>query len=196
MENRKDEAPKIEKTDDLEISSPVEAAFNTDSFTEVEDASEKETINQSNTATEERREAISINSSLEAADVNQFEKVFTAIEEAFPKQKTTEEYAFPHPRYWLGPRFMAIWALPFVAITRATGSIRSLNPVRPYRDTEYSVKKSATIYTATKDAFENSKSIRFFGARFLTVWVLPMAITGTVMEFLFVSPLMGVKPFG
>ena len=42
------------------------------------------------------------------------DEIFKAIEEGFPKGSTSKQYIFPHPRYWIGPRFMALWALPIL----------------------------------------------------------------------------------
>ena len=122
--------------------------------------------------------------------------IFKAIEEGFPKESTREQYIFPHPRYWIGPRFLALWALPIILIKSFNNLIRSSNPVKSYQELEYIVNKSETIYTSTKKAIEGSNSMRFFGARFITIWVLPLAITGIFMEYLFVSPLTGRVPFG
>ena len=50
-----------------------------------------------------------------------------------------------------------------------------------------------------QDFFHNKiigiTSLRFFGIRFLAIWVFPLIVTGTVMEVLFVRPLRGVSPF-
>ena len=123
-------------------------------------------------------------------------EIFKAIEEGFPKESTNKQYIFPHPRYWIGPRFMALWALPILLIKSFSNLIRSSNPVKPYQELDYTINKSETIYTSTKKAIDGSNSIRFFGVRFKTIWVLPLAITGIIMEYLFISPLTGRVPFG
>ena len=122
--------------------------------------------------------------------------IFRAIEAGFPKESTNKQYIFPHPRYWIGPRFMALWALPILLIKSFSNLIRSSNPVKPYQELDYTINKSETIYTSTKKAIDGSNSMRFFGVRFLTIWVLPLAITGIIMEYLFISPLTGRVPFG
>ncbi len=122
--------------------------------------------------------------------------IFKVIEEGFPKESTKVQYIFPHPRYWLGPRFLALWALPILLIKSLSNLIKSSNPIKPYQELDYTVKKSETIYTSTKKALDGSNSMRFFGARFITIWILPLAITGIFMEYLFVSPLTGRVPFG
>ena len=47
-----------------------------------------------------------------------------------------------------------------------------------------------------RKAIDVTNPMRFFGARFITIWVLPLAITGIFMEYLFVSPITGRIPFG
>ena len=61
-------------------------------------------------------------------------------------------------------------------------------------------KNPAQPYTALKDSLKNGvgndpKKIRFFGPRFMAIWVMPMAVTGIIMEFLFVGPARNVNPF-
>ena len=105
-------------------------------------------------------------------------KIFAAIEDGFTKAKNpSEDYAFPHPRHWIGPRYMAIWTIPIFAIKKLISLIRASNPIRPYRESNYLVTKSETIYTSTQKALSDSGSMRFFGARFLTIWVLQLAVT-------------------
>ena len=40
-----------------------------------------------------------------------------------------------------------------------------------------------------------AKRIKFFGFKFMAIWVFPMAALGIIMEFLFISPIRGVPPF-
>ncbi len=122
--------------------------------------------------------------------------IFKEIEKAIPQESTLKNTAFPHPRNWIGPRFMALWTFPIAAINKSRVLISTSNPIRPYSQSQYSIENSETIFTASTKGFEGKQPIRFFGARFLTIWVLPLAVTGTIMEFLFVSPLTGVNPFG
>ncbi|KGG14171.1 MULTISPECIES: hypothetical protein [Prochlorococcus] len=125
-----------------------------------------------------------------------FEDVANSIESAFPINRPLEQTAFPHPRNWLGPRFMAVWTLPIIAINKTRFFLTSSNPVKPYQDTHNKLTKAETIFTATQKVFKGSNSIRFFGPLFLSIWVLPLALTGTAMEILFVGPLKGTSPFG
>lgn len=63
-----------------------------------------------------------------------------------------------------------------------------------------SFKNPAQPYTALTDSLKEGvgsgpKKMRFFGPRFMAIWVMPMALTGIVMEFLFVGPLRNLNPF-
>ena len=191
--------------------SSVQVAFNSSSLeinetTAIQEASKEESkeIDEISTLQETNKDkelAISLKTAidpipLEEDVVKRFETLFTAIEDAFPENKKIKEYAFPHPRNWIGPRFMAIWALPIVILKRLIDIFISSNPVRPYEERNYSIKKTETVYTSAKEAFNGNKPIRFFGPRFMAIWVLPLGITGILMEFLFVSPLKGTSPFG
>ncbi len=64
----------------------------------------------------------------------------------------------------------------------------------------FPAKNPANPYTALSDSIregvgDGPKKIRFFGPRFMTIWVMPMAVTGIIMEFLFVGPVRNVNPF-
>ena len=122
--------------------------------------------------------------------------IFTAIEGGFENQELSTQFAFPHPKNWVGPRFMSLWVIPIFLIKKIIQLKDFANPIRPYSESNYSIGHSETIYTSSRKAFEGSSSMRFFGARFLTIWVLPFAITGIFMEYLFVSPMTGRTPFG
>ena len=125
-----------------------------------------------------------------------FEDIANSIEEAFPKTNSLERNAFPHPRNWLGPRFMLIWSIPIIAIKKIQNLLVSLNPISPYEKSCYTIKKAETIFTTYKAAIDSNRSIRFFGPLFIAIWVIPFGITGIVMDVLFVSPLKGPSPFG
>ena len=74
-----------------------------------------------------------------------------------------------------------------------------MNFAQPYSDpgeSTYTVKDTETVYTMPKDAFAGEGGMKFMGIRFMSIWVFPVAITGAVMEFLFVGPLKGTNPFG
>ena len=189
----------IETRNDFKVESKsllIEKAFDTEStLVKKEDELKKKVPELADTGT------LSIDKSLnpQKAYIQQahnIDNIFKAIEEGFPKESTKKQYLFPHPMYWLGPRFMALWALPIFLIKSFSNLIRSCKPVSPYQELDYRVKKSETIYTSTKKAIDGSNPMRFFGARFIAIWVLPLAITGILMEYLFVSPLTGRVPFG
>ena len=91
---------------------------------------------------------------------------------------------------------MAIWAVPILAIRKVRDFFVAANPVKPYSESDYTVVKAETIYTSTRNALEGQHSIRFFGPRFLVIWVLPFAITGIVIDYLFIYPLNGPSLFG
>jgi len=62
-----------------------------------------------------------------------------------------------------------------------------------------SFKNAASPYTALSAGMREGvgngpKKMRFFGPRFMTIWVMPIAVTGILMEFLFVGPLRNVNP--
>ena len=74
-----------------------------------------------------------------------------------------------------------------------------MNFAQPYTnpgENSYVVKDTATVYTMTKESFAGEGGMKFMGIRFMSIWVFPMAITGIVMEFLFVGPLKGTNHFG
>ena len=129
-------------------------------------------------------------------DKADFELIYNQIEKAFTKNNDEKELLFPMPRKWIGPRLLAPWIFPIFIIRKTIEFIRSNNFVKPYSENKYEVKGTETIYTSSRNAFEGSSQMRFMGPRFMAVWILPMAVTGTVIEFLFVSPLRNVNPFG
>ena len=129
-------------------------------------------------------------------DEDDFELIYNQIEKAFTKNNDEKELLFPMPRKWIGPRLLATWILPIFIIRKTIEFIKSNNFIKPYSENKYEVKGAETIYTSSRKSFEGSSQMRFMGPRFMAVWILPMAITGTVMEFLFVSPLRNINPFG
>ena len=129
-------------------------------------------------------------------DKDEFELIYNQIEKAFTKNNNEKELLFPMPRKWIGPRLLAPWILPIFIIKKTIKFIKSNNFIKPYSENKYEVKGAETIYTSSRKSFEGSSQMMFMGPRFMAVWILPMAITGTVMEFLFVSPLRNVNPFG
>ena len=128
-------------------------------------------------------------------DKDDFELIYNQIEKAFTKNNDEKELLFPMPRKWIGPRLLAPWIFPIFIIRKTIEFIRSNNFIKPYSENKYEVKGTETIYTSSRKSFEGSSQMRFMGPRFIAIWILPIATTGTVMEFLFVSPLRNVNPF-
>ena len=70
----------------------------------------------------------------------------------------------------------------------------------PQQNSSPTFKNAASPYTALSDSIKEGvgnrpNKIRFFGPRFMAIWVMPIALTGIVMEFLFISPLRSSNPF-
>lgn len=119
------------------------------------------------------------------------ELIYSIIESAVPKQEGF--------RRNLGKRDFALWVLPILAINRSRRDFKRLDFIKPFNkknNQPYEIKGDETIYTNTKNIFEGKETMRFFGFRFISIWVFPIAITGAVMEFLFVGPMNGTNPFG
>ena len=136
---------------------------------------------------------------IKSGSKNEVERIFDVIESSFPEQKSIRRYSLPQALQWLGTRFFAIWVLPILLINKIRRFFRNKTIVQPYSEKTsnyYISDGNETIYTATKNVFNGNEKMKFFGVRFMAIWVFPMAVTGTVMEFLFVSPLKGVNPFG
>ncbi len=55
-------------------------------------------------------------------------------------------------------------------------------------------KKVPNPSNANKN-YKQYRKIKFFGFKFMSVWVFPMAALGISMEFLFISPIRGTIPF-
>ena len=126
---------------------------------------------------------------------DEFEFIYNQIEKAFQNNSSTKESASPISRKWLGPRLFATWIFPIFIIRKTIGFIKSNNFVNPYSGISYEVTGAETIYTSSRKSFQGLSQMRFMGPRFIAIWILPMAITGIVMELLFVSPLRNVNPF-
>tara|TARA_Y100001968_G_scaffold304884_1_gene320284 strand:+ start:1826 stop:2344 length:519 start_codon:yes stop_codon:yes gene_type:complete len=137
-------------------------------------------------------EVTSVNlNELDSNPTAEAEQIYSIIEEAIPQKDGV--------RRNLSQRDFALWVLPILAINRIRRFNTSLEIVKPYdkkNNQPYEIKGDETIYTNTKNTFEGKDTMRFFGFRFMSIWVFPIAITGAVMEFLFVGPLKGTNPFG
>ena len=126
--------------------------------------------------------------------------ISSIIEDAFPKDKANQQLGIPQSdTFAFASRIFFLWVWPIVFHNKVRNLINSLNFAQAYSnhgESKYTVKDTETVYTMTKDAFAGKGGMKFMGIRFMSIWVFPMAITGAVMEFLFVGPLMGRNPFG
>ena len=126
--------------------------------------------------------------------------ITSIIEDAFPKDKANQQLGIPQSdTFAFASRIFFLWVWPIAFHNKVRNLINNLNFAQPYSDpgqNTYTVKDTETVYTMTKDAFAGKGGMKFMGIRFMSIWVFPVAITGAVMEFLFVGPLKGTNPFG
>ncbi len=126
--------------------------------------------------------------------------ISSIIEDAFPKDKANQQLGIPQSdTFAFASRIFFLWVWPIVFHNKVRNLINNLNFAQPYSnpgESTYTVKDTETVYTMTKDAFAGKGGMKFMGIRFMSIWVFPVAITGAVMEFLFVGPLMNTNPFG
>ena len=128
------------------------------------------------------------------------DSITSMIEDAFPKRASNNQLSARQANsFSFVGRIFFLWVWPIVLHNKIRNLINNLNFAQAYSDpgeNTYSVKDTETVYTMTKDAFAGKGGMKFMGIRFMSIWVFPVAITGAVMEFLFVGPLMGTNPFG
>ena len=128
------------------------------------------------------------------------DKITSIIEDAFPNKSSNNQLAARQSNsFSFVGRIFFLWVWPIILHNKIRNLINNLNFAQPYADpgeNKYSVKDTETVYTMTKDAFAGKGGMKFMGIRFMSIWVFPFAITGAVMEFLFVGPLKGTNPFG
>ncbi len=128
------------------------------------------------------------------------EAIASIIEDSFPKDNTNQDLGNPQSdANRLGSRIFYLWVWPIVAINKIRNLFNRMDFVKAYEsglNDSYEVSDTETVYTMTKDAFAGKGGMKFMGLRFMSIWVFPMAILGTVIEFLFVGPLKGSNPFG
>ena len=126
--------------------------------------------------------------------------ITSIIEDAFPKDKSNQQLGIPQSdTFSFASRIFFLWVWPIVLHNKVRNLINNLNFAQPYSnpgENTYEVRDTETVYTMTKEAFSGKGGMKFMGIRFMSIWVFPIAITGAVMEFLFVGPLMGTNPFG
>ena len=128
------------------------------------------------------------------------EQIASIIEDAFPKKNIDKDLGSPQSdANRLGSRIFFLWVWPIVAVNKIRNLFSRMDFVKPYEsgiNDSYEVSDTETVYTMTKDAFAGKGGMKFMGIRFMSIWVFPVAITGAVIEFLFVGPLKGTNPFG
>ena len=128
------------------------------------------------------------------------DSITSIIEGAFPNKATNSQLSARQSNsFSFVGRIFFLWVWPIVLHNKIRNLINNLDFAQPYSDpgeNSYTVKDTETVYTMTKDAFSGKGGIKFMGIRFMSIWVFPFAITGAVMEFLFVGPLRGTNPFG
>ena len=128
------------------------------------------------------------------------EQIASIIEDAFPKESNDKDLGNPQSdANRLGSRIFFLWVWPIIAVNKIRNLFSRMDFVKPYEsgiNDSYEVSDTETVYTMTKDAFEGKGGMKFMGIRFMSIWVFPVAITGAVIEFLFVGPLKGTNPFG
>ena len=126
--------------------------------------------------------------------------IMLMIEEAFPNKASNKQLSARQSNsFSFVGRIFFLWVWPIVLHNKIRNLINNLNFAQAYSDpgnNTYSVKNTETVYTMTKDSFAGKGGMKFMGIRFMSIWVFPVAITGAVMEFLFVGPLKGTTPFG
>ena len=155
----------------------------------------QELIDENNTiansvATKEINQDIS---SIKVDSTKEAEHIYSLISSAIPPKDGFRKN--------ISKRDFALWVIPILAINkiRRFTSINASAVIKPYEHTKsepYVIKGNETVYTNTKNVFQGKEKMRFFGFRFMSIWVFPMAVTGAFMEFLFVGPLKGTNPFG
>ena len=125
------------------------------------------------------------------------ENIYKDLESGMPENKSIKEYALPNARQWLGGRYVALWVLPIYLIRKIAKFTASSTFIKPYSPIKNgpSYKRPETLYTSLKGVFKGEDHLRFFDHRFISIWVLPIALTGIVFEVLFISPTKSTFPF-
>ena len=168
----------------------VEAAFREESREKLEGAHEEVLVPVVNTIEKPKGSKVLEKDSIVLDRLNTVGDIFGAIEKGFPKESSKGTFNFPHPQYWVGPRFLATWVIPLALFKRLRNFFQALYKITPpYKPADFSINKAETIYTSTQKALKGNGAMRFFGARFLAIWVLPLGITAIFIQYLLVTPL-------
>ena len=168
----------------------VEAAYIPESSEAVQQPNEKDLVPTNNMIEKPKNNKVIESEAIVLDQLNSFSEIFNAIEEGFPQESDKKQFNFPHPKHWIGPRFLATWVLPIALIQKVRKITRELYKIStPHKVSDFTIDKAETVYTSTKKALGKTDSMRFFGARFLAIWVLPLGITGIFIQYLLVTPL-------
>jgi len=129
--------------------------------------------------------------------VSSLENIYKNLESGMPDNKSIKDYALPNARKWLGGRYIALWVLPIYLIRKIAKFLASSAYIKPYSPIKNgpSYKRPQTLYTSLKGVFKGEDHLRFFDHRFISIWVLPIALTGIVFEVFFISPTKNTLPF-
>ena len=129
--------------------------------------------------------------------VSSLENIYNNLESGMPENKSVKDYALPNARQWLGGKYVALWVLPIYLFGKISKFVASSAFIKPYSPTSNgpSYKRPETLYTSLKGVFKGEDHLRFFDHRFISIWVLPIALTGIVFEVLFISPTQNTFPF-
>ena len=129
--------------------------------------------------------------------VSSLENIYKNLESGMPENKSIKDYALPNARQWLGGRYVALWVLPIYLIRKIAKFAASSEFIKPYSQIKNgpSYKRPETLYTSLKGVFKGEDHLRFFDHRFISIWVLPIALTGIVFEVFFISPTKNTLPF-
>ncbi len=175
---------------DTKKSSIVEAAYISEPYEAVQQPNEKGLVPTTNLIEKSKNNKAVENETIVLDKLNSFSAIFNAIEEGFPPESDKKQFNFPHPKHWIGPRYLATWVLPIALLKKVRGITKELYKIStPHQTSDFTVHKAETIYTSTQKALGKTDSMRFFGARFLAIWVLPLGITAIFIQYLLVNPL-------
>ncbi len=87
------------------------------------------------------------------------------------------------------PVLFIVWWFPILFLGRFVKNMKGQLAVKSFPREDFVIRGPETIWTTANQAFQGRRPMRFFGIRFMAIWVLPFAITIIVIDFLFISPL-------
>jgi len=196
MGNLENNASSISPDEDVdtmqtkELQSSIEKSFLVQSSKEIEQKNEEQLISAARPIKKPEKYKEIVSEEIELDKLNTVGAIYSFIEKGFPRKNSNAKLNFPHPQYWIGPRFLATWVFPLVLIKKTRVLVKALYKITtPYQQSNFSVNKAETIYTLTQKALRGNSSMRFFGARFMAIWVFPLGITAIFIQYLLVNPL-------